>query len=62
MKKRIFSLLLIVLIVAVCSSVLAPVAADDNGVIWIYGIGASERVRIDGETKKITVFEVYENE
>lgn len=32
MKKRIFSLLLIVLIVAVCSSVLAPVAADDKAV------------------------------
>ena len=32
MKKRVFSLLLIVLIVAVCSSVLAPVAADDTSV------------------------------
>ncbi len=30
MKKRIFSLLLIVLIVAVCSSALAPAAADDK--------------------------------
>lgn len=30
MKKRIFSMLLIVLIVAVCSSVLAPVAAEDK--------------------------------
>lgn len=30
MKKRVFSMLLIVLIVAVCSSVLAPVAAQDK--------------------------------
>ena len=30
MKKRIFTMLLIVLIVAVCSSVLAPVAAEDK--------------------------------
>ncbi|MBQ8550560.1 MAG: tRNA lysidine(34) synthetase TilS [Clostridia bacterium] len=33
-----------------------PVAADDDGVIWVCGAGVSERVRIAAESKKITVF------
>ncbi|MBE6766724.1 MAG: tRNA lysidine(34) synthetase TilS [Ruminococcaceae bacterium] len=37
-----------------------PLAADDNGVIWVYGAGVCERVRVDRETKQITVFEVKE--
>ncbi|MBR6694003.1 MAG: tRNA lysidine(34) synthetase TilS [Clostridia bacterium] len=37
-----------------------PLAADDNGVIWVYGAGVCERVRVDRKTKQITVFEVKE--
>lgn len=33
-----------------------PVAADDSGVIWIYGIGVAERVAVDLGTKKAIEF------
>lgn len=36
-----------------------PVAADDLGVIWIYGIGVAERCRITDDTKNICAFNVY---
>ncbi len=33
-----------------------PVAADDKGVVWIYGIGVAERAAIDKNTKKAIEF------
>ena len=36
-----------------------PVAADDNGVVWSYGVGIDDRVKIDKNTKKVLVFKVY---
>ena len=33
-----------------------PVAADSDGVVWIYGIGVAERVAIDKNTKKAIEF------
>ena len=33
-----------------------PVAADDDGVVWIYGIGVAERVAVDQNTKKAIEF------
>ena len=33
-----------------------PVAADELGVVWIYGIGVAERVEIDKNTKKAIEF------
>lgn len=35
-----------------------PLAADSSGVVWICGIGVSQRVRIDRTTKTIMVFDV----
>ena len=37
----------------------APVAADNNGVVWSYKIGADEKVKIDDNTKNVLVFKVY---
>ena len=37
----------------------APVAADDNGAVWGYGIGVDERVKIEADTKRVLVFKVY---
>lgn len=37
-----------------------PVIADDNGVIWIYGVGISERVKIDSATENIVSILVEE--
>ncbi len=33
-----------------------PVAADDCGVIWVCGIGVDQRICVDGDTKKVLVF------
>lgn len=33
-----------------------PVAADDSGVVWVYGIGVSERVLVDSNTTKAAEF------
>ncbi|MBQ1187200.1 MAG: tRNA lysidine(34) synthetase TilS [Clostridia bacterium] len=33
-----------------------PVAADDTGVVWVYGIGVAERVAVDKNTKKAIEF------
>ena len=33
-----------------------PVAADDNGVLWIYGVGVAERAMINKNTKKAIEF------
>ena len=33
-----------------------PVAADDDGVVWIYGIGVAERAAVDKNTKKAIEF------
>lgn len=35
-----------------------PVAADDLGVVWIYGIGVSERVQVDDATTNVKQFVV----
>ena len=37
-----------------------PVIADDKGVIWVYGIGVSDRVKVDDNTKNIIVVNVRE--
>ena len=37
-----------------------PEIADDKGVIWVYGIGVSERVKVDDNTKNIIVVNVRE--
>lgn len=37
-----------------------PVVADDKGVIWIYGVGISERVKIDSATENIVSILVEE--
>ena len=34
-----------------------PVIADDNGVIWVYGIGVSERVKVDEKTETVYIIE-----
>ena len=34
-----------------------PVISDDRGVIWVYGIGVSERVRVDEKTENVCVIE-----
>lgn len=34
-----------------------PVAADDSGVIWVFGVGASERVSINKNTENVLLFE-----
>ena len=36
-----------------------PVFADDNGIIWIYNIGAADRVKVDKSTKVVLLFEAY---
>ncbi len=38
-----------------------PVAADENGAFWCYKVGTDERVRIDLNSKRILIFEVFEN-
>ena len=41
-----------------------PVLADDDGVVWVYGIGISQRCAVDGKTKrfiKINTEEIKEN-
>ena len=35
-----------------------PVVVDDVGVVWVYGIGADERVAVDSDTKKAKIFSV----
>lgn len=37
----------------------APVAADNNGVVWGYKIGTDEAVKIDDNTKKVLIFKVH---
>lgn len=39
-----------------------PVAADDIGVVWIYGIGVSERVAVDQNTTETIEFAVHVNQ
>ena len=39
----------------------APIAADENGVIWGYKIGADKRVSIDEKTQNILIFKVYKS-
>ena len=36
-----------------------PVAADDLGVVWVYGVGVSERTAVDENTVKIIEFITY---
>ena len=36
---------------------IVPVISDDRGVIWVYGIGVSERVRVDEKTENVCVIE-----
>ncbi len=33
-----------------------PIAADDEGVVWIYSVGVAERVKIDRNTKNTVTF------
>ncbi len=33
-----------------------PVAADNNGIIWVYGVGVAQRVKTDGKTDAVIVF------
>ena len=33
-----------------------PVAADDDGIVWVYGVGADERVAVDKNTNKAIEF------
>ena len=40
----------------------APIAADDEGVIWSYNLGTDKRVAIDENTKKILLFKVYKTQ
>ncbi len=35
-----------------------PVAADDEGVVWIHSVGVAERVKIDANTENIVCFNV----
>ena len=37
-----------------------PVVSDESGVVWIYGIGVSERVAVDDKTKNAILFEAKE--
>lgn len=39
----------------------APVAEDENGVVWGYAIGTDERVAIDEKTQNILIFKVYKS-
>ncbi len=39
-----------------------PVAADDEGVVWVYSVGVAERVKVDRNTKNTAVFNVTENQ
>lgn len=39
-----------------------PVAADEQGVVWIFGIGVSERVAVDDHTKSAKRFVVTKNQ
>ena len=38
-----------------------PVIADDGGVIWIYGIGVSQRCAVTEKTKRIMIISVSES-
>ncbi len=40
----------------------APLATDEQGVVWGYQIGTSERVAVDDSTKNILIFKVYQTE
>ncbi len=35
-----------------------PIAADDEGVVWIYSVGVAERVKIDANTQNTVAFNV----
>ncbi len=35
-----------------------PVFADDSGVVWAYGIGCADRVKIDADTNNVLLFNV----
>ncbi|MBQ0083706.1 MAG: tRNA lysidine(34) synthetase TilS [Clostridiales bacterium] len=35
-----------------------PVVQDEKGVVWVYGIGADERVKIENQTENCLIFEV----
>ena len=37
-----------------------PVIADEKGVIWVYGLGVSERIAVTKNTKKLLEVEVQE--
>ena len=37
-----------------------PVAADEGGVVWIYGVGVSERVAVDQNSLNLVEFAVKE--
>ena len=37
-----------------------PVACDDSGVVWVYKLGVSERVAVDGNTEKAKLLKVKE--
>ncbi len=32
-----------------------PVVCDANGIVWVYGIGVAERVRVDNNTKEVFI-------
>ncbi len=45
-----------------CERATLPVAADDEGVLWIHSLGVAERVRVGKDTKRIAQFTVFKNE
>lgn len=34
-----------------------PVAVDDMGLIWVYGVGVADRVKVDNNTENVIIFE-----
>ncbi len=35
-----------------------PVFADDEGIVWVYGVGCADRVKIDDKTNRIILFDI----
>ncbi len=42
-----------------CDRDTIPIVADDLGVVWVYGIGVSERCAVDSATKRIIKIEAF---
>lgn len=38
-----------------------PVISDDNGVVWVYGVGVAERCAVKNSTKRIFLIDAKEN-